>query len=60
MADCTHYNHTTIRHPNYEIVRVDFEMIEGDTPALLQAATTIRLSGELIERRSTGAGAEAL
>jgi DNA-binding LacI/PurR family transcriptional regulator len=54
MAGWPHYNLTTFRQPVDEIVRVVVEMIEGDTSALLRAATTIRLSGELVERRSTG------
>lgn len=59
MAGWPHYNLTTFRQPVDEIVRVVVEMIGGDTSALLRAATIIRLSGELVARRSTGAEPEA-
>lgn len=59
MAGWPHYNLTTFRQPVDEIVRVVVEMIDGDTSALLRAATIIRLSGELVARRSTGAEPKA-
>jgi len=54
MAGWPHYNLTTFRQPVDEIVRIVVEMIGGDTSALVRAATIIRLSGELVARRSTG------
>ncbi|MDE1994301.1 MAG: LacI family DNA-binding transcriptional regulator [Rhizobiaceae bacterium] len=54
MAAWPHYNLTTFSQPIDDIVRVVVEKVGSNTMQLLEQPEIIRLSGELVKRKTTG------